>query len=242
MIAIGERNRDQGPRGSPEVSGSAIHGWLRQPISGERRGLPGFPEDARPVASAATCGTTSRPVPDVAPLIWTTASCSRSLPEEVRAHPVGEPDDEDRSEREGKVQSRPQKCITGIRHGVLLASEIDLSPGRIMAAATARFAQDQFCRAAAKMAGEPSFQRHDGVASANDGQAIACSPDGAKRNPGFSPRGKRPGFASAPSGLRHRVVATAETRWSARRCRRSRRSPCSPAPSSRRRRPRCRRR
>ncbi|MHC2620777.1 hypothetical protein ACVIW2_002809 [Bradyrhizobium huanghuaihaiense] len=37
-----------------------------------------------------------------------------------------------------------------------LASDIDLLPGRIMAAATARFALDQFCRAAANMAGEHS--------------------------------------------------------------------------------------
>lgn len=44
MIAIGERNRDQAPGGFPDVSGAAIHGWLRQQGWWRRvRGMQGFP-------------------------------------------------------------------------------------------------------------------------------------------------------------------------------------------------------
>jgi hypothetical protein len=46
-----------------------------------------------------------------------------------------------------------------------LASEIDLLPGRIAAAATADLRRINFCRAAAQMAGEPSFRAHDGFAA-----------------------------------------------------------------------------
>src|SRR5689334_22133192 len=52
-------------------------------------------------------------------LLASAADATRSFAEEARAYLVGEPDDEDCAECESKVQSRPQKCIIGICHGVL---------------------------------------------------------------------------------------------------------------------------
>lgn len=111
-----------------------------------------------------------------------------SFPEDARAYLLGEPNHENRSERESEVKGRPQKCIACIRHGAPPLHQRLIAGGKDSGGRDGRLAPDQFCCAAGQLAGEPFI------------------PGSALRRPGMTER-----------------VVTAETRWTAHQCRRSRR-------------------